>query len=544
MSKTMKKLIIGVSAALIGISSAVSASALEWRIKGYDTSRLEKEAHDTYRIGIVYEQYENNGYATLPTGIVADASTAAAYGLKPYARATFSAPNFEKAWPNREYVTLYADGKDTGKVLYNGVKENLTYRKANFMWELADPHRIYRRTQALINNSWYTDETYPVEYAGDVAKVTSEYDNYYGFGYWHKHDKSIHYMPDENYWSKGYAANLKAYAPNIDENLYLADEQGNWTSNGIVIYNALKPGASTDLTAYYIPAERIKIKKTFSLEVAGPMFNYDGSVTPGKEFADVYPAWLVAEEGVMLKDGKKVSLDNPNKTLSDYAVPELVKHVYTYNGSTAVCDTKWVLGGFELDAPYRYYEYLEVDGVLLDGSNGIPKVYRYIGTANVTAVYRSSSKLSNPAYYWNDEVQKFEFLVDTTVTETLYYNGEYLTSRVVKYIQQDKSKVFGQLDYKEEWVWKDGKNQKTVTAVLKGTALDGTYYEAVFKGDNKLPVGWGAHDDGSSVVVDQLDEYLDYNHLTIDGITYNIPYDTNPSWSNKDADGYWEVIRP
>lgn len=561
MSKT-KKLIIGISAAVIGLTSAFSASALEWKIKGYDTSRLEKEAHDTYRIGIVYEQYENNGYATLPTGIVADASTAAAYGLKPYARATFSAPAFELAWPNREYVRVYADGVDTGKVLYNGVKENLTYRKANYMWELAAPHRIFRRTQAFINGSWYTDDTYPVEYAGDVAKVTAEYDNYYGFGYWHKYGSNIHYMPTVDYGPAynhyGYvdtdpkrdfqSANLKKYAPNLDENIYLADEQGNWTTNAIVIADALKPGAVTDLTNYYIPADRVKVKKTFSLELAGPMFEKDGSVNAGKEYADVYSAALVADIAVMLKDGKPVILD-PVETLANYAVPELVKHVYTYDGTTAVCDTEWVLGGFELAAPYRYYEYLVVDGVVLDGSldvSGIvkPKVYRYVGTANVTAVYSSSSVLSNPAYYWNEKVQKFEFLVDTTVTETLYYNGNFFKSRVVEVILNDPSEVFGQIDYRETWEWRNGINQKVIKAVLKGTALDGTYYETPFEGDNKIPVGWGAHDDGSKVVVDNLDELLDPNHLTIDGITYNIPYATNPNWNKVDADGYWYVVRP
>ena len=153
----MKKLVMGVAAVVLSVSSAVGASALEWRIKGYDTSVLEKEAFGAYRVGVVYEQYDDNG---LSTGVVVDAKTAELYGLKPYATATFTAPETEKAWPNRQYFKVLADGVDTGKVLYNGVQESVQYRKANFMWDLHAPHAIYRRTQAYLPLlGWYTDET-------------------------------------------------------------------------------------------------------------------------------------------------------------------------------------------------------------------------------------------------------------------------------------------------------------------------------------------------------------------------------------------------
>ena len=387
----MKKLVIGVSAAVIGLTSALGASALEWKLSGYDTNKLEREAFNNFRIGIVYTQVDDNGQ---PTGAVADCTTAEAYGLKPYAVATFSAPMFERAWPNREYVALYADGVNTGVYLYTGMQENLTYRKSGFMWELAAPHRIYQRTQALIYGDWYTDGTYPVEYARDVAKVTAEYTNFYGFGYWRVNDGKIKYMPGDDYKELGAFANLKKYTSNLDENIYAGE---NWD---LIAAGALKPGAVTDLTGKYVKAEDIKIRRTYSLEISGPAFNYDGSVSAGKEYADIYNADLAAEEGIMIKDGKKVVLADPNKTLSDFAVPELVKNVYTYNGSSDYSTVEWVPAGYEKEWPYKYFEVLKVDGVLLDGSKSTdrscgvvnccihvnnyvkPKVYRYIMTPN------------------------------------------------------------------------------------------------------------------------------------------------------------------
>lgn len=243
----IKKLVTCLGAVVLSISSAAGVCALEWQIKGYDTSVLEKEAYNTYRVGVVYEQYDDNG---LSTGVVVDSKTAPLYGLKPYASVSFSAPLFERAWPNREYVSVYADGVDTGKVLYTGVKENLTYRKANYMWELAAPHRIYNRTQALIYGSWYTDETYPTEYAGDVATVTAEYSNYYGFGYWRVNGSKVSYMPQI----------LQPYAV-VDTNIYY---------DGGVAYDALAPNTFTDLTG----VNDIQIKKSFSLIVAGPQIQF------------------------------------------------------------------------------------------------------------------------------------------------------------------------------------------------------------------------------------------------------------------------------
>lgn len=470
----IKKLVTCLGAVVLSISSAAGVCALDWQIKGYDTSVLEKEAYNTYRVGVVYEQYDDNG---LSTGVVADSKTAPLYGLKPYASVSFSAPSFERAWPNREYVSVYADGVDTGKVLYTGVKENLTYRKANYMWELAAPHRIYNRTQALIYGSWYTDETYPTEYAGDVATVTAEYSNYYGFGYWRVNGSKVSYMPQI----------LQPYAE-VDTNIYY---------DGGVAYDALAPNTFTDLTG----VNDIQIKKSFSLIVAGPKFNFDGSVSKGNEFAAVYSA-----------------ADASAQTLADFGVAELVKHVYSYDGSCALMDVEWVGGEdfFECAKPYRYYELLKVGGIVLDGREiapgiNLPRVYRYIigpdgnyATANVSAVYTTELSENKP-FMWNESVGKFEFLVD--ITETLYKDGAAFKKYVYK---EQSSNVFGQINYSEHWE----NGQKIITGVLEGKPLKSSaVYRVKFTGNVNDTIDWGR------LSFEILDAGLDYNYQTIDEIT-------------------------
>lgn len=101
----MKKLVTGVAAVVLSVSSAVGASALEWRIKGYDTSVLEKEAFGAYRVGVVYEQYDDNG---LSTGVVVDAKTAELYGLEAVCNGNlYRSRNGKGHWPEPSSTSRY-----------------------------------------------------------------------------------------------------------------------------------------------------------------------------------------------------------------------------------------------------------------------------------------------------------------------------------------------------------------------------------------------------------------------------------------------------
>lgn len=358
----MKKVATSVAAIVLSVSSAVGASAFEWRVKGYNTSVVEQTALDTYRVGVVYEQYDSNG---LSTGLMAGPADAELYGLEPYAVATFSQAMTEREWPNRQYVHLYANGINTGKVFYTGDKELATYRDCNFMWELAAPHAIMTRTQALFNDGWYTSHLYPVKFSGNYATVKANFNEGFGFGEWQKVGDSIQYVPVTNIPLTEYAV--------FDTNVYFQTEEN---GNVFTVEGALEAGAVTNMTDYN--AKFIVVPESFSLTVAGPKFNFDGTVTAGNEFAHVVSA-ATADRSTLPNFGRDVLVTS--------CVDETVRTL----------KTEWVYGGYEDAFPCRHYEILKIDGVLMDGhyeifsgdidNDGVkenvrikfPYIYRYIG---------------------------------------------------------------------------------------------------------------------------------------------------------------------
>lgn len=472
MSK-MKKLIAGVSALVIGATCATVASA-EFKFAGYDTSVITQETFGNYRIGVVYQDVDPvTGYAT---GAVVSGETATLYGLEPTVAASFSAPLFELDYPNNEYVAVYAQNPETnaveftGKYLYNGENLNLQYRDVNYMWELAAPHRIYKRTQALINGAWFRNNTYPTRiYAGDVATVKAEYVNYYGFGDW--------MVIDAN--EDGAAEGMAYYTPAINANPALVPYMN--TNDNIVAYdrngvaktfvNALDPFNgynAVNLTGY----NEVDVEKTFSLVVAGPTFNENGGINPGDEFSTVVDAANVTDAA----------------TLANFAVNHLVKNVYSHDGSCALVETKWVDAGFERAAPHYFFQYLEVDGIVLNGAevNGtrLPLVFRYIVDTNghlATAYLTTEKEYVNFRPVWNASVAKFELIADEKAT--FFYNGiEMWTETVATNVHTG---VFGNLNYTDNGFVN---GVKKITARFE--ARNGVVLEYV--GPTMETINWGA----------------------------------------------------
>lgn len=380
----MKKLMLGVSAAVISLTCAVATSAA-WKVTNYDTDKIIVEQNGTHKVAVEYALYDDNG---LFTGLVVEGAGAEAYGLKPFAKVTYSTPAFELDFPNREYVAIYADGIDTRKVRYNGVQENLNYRWTTYGWELAKPHRLFQVKQANIYGNWFANETYPTRFLGDVATVKAEYNNHYGFGYWHvENGKAVEYMPAE----------LRAYA-NLDTNVVanvlvknnvteLLEEQ-----YAATYVNALAPNAVVDMTNYNADGSVnvnapyvVDVKKAFNLVVAGPTFDMNGNMT--SEFG-------------LVCNAATYNL----KALDNFKVAELVKNIADSFGNYATVETEWVNAGFELVRPYRCYQILKVDGVLLDGSvvkgTKLPYIYRYTGAyANPVELVTYKNEFLNLDYY-------------------------------------------------------------------------------------------------------------------------------------------------
>ncbi len=57
----------------------------------------------------------------------------------------------------------------------------------------------------------------------------------------------------------------------------------------------------------------------------------------------------------------------------------LTKVISTFVDGTTPATVTWVSAGYEVDAPYRVYEFLSADGYVMDGTNGYPRIFRYTG---------------------------------------------------------------------------------------------------------------------------------------------------------------------
>lgn len=348
MTRKIKRIFAAVlSAALCFASVSVSA---EWRIKDYDTSM-----GITPSAPIVYQEFDANG---LPTGRVVAGYEAQKEGLKGFAEIALKDTWVSDVYPNAEYATLYADGNYTGRVFATGRdgEDLVEYRDVDFMWELAAPYKIYSIRQAKLFKGgavqWYgtVEKNYPVEYTNRNAAVSSERVAY-GFGDFEvTGTNKVALVPD---YLKASYMDAKAYTDMVGV-------------NAAMISAKKQPFAPTpvDVTAV---ANIIAIPRTYDLKLTGPSFDANGNQTPNA--VTVYASKHNAPE--------------------NFAVANLLTTLNDIYGDIAICDITWTPAGFESAKPYRLYEYLTVDGVVMDGSEIAkdvykPCIYKYTGaTANL-----------------------------------------------------------------------------------------------------------------------------------------------------------------
>lgn len=335
----------GIAAAMC--LATVSASAAQWRIKDYDTS-----GGITPSAPIVYQEFDDNG---LPTGRVVSGFSAQQEGLKGFAEIELKDSWVSDVYPNKEYAKLYADGNYTGRVFETGRDgtDLVQYRDVDFMWEAAAPYKIYSITQAklTINGTaqWFgtVEKNYPVKYTNRNASVSSERVAY-GFG---------------DYEITG--TNTVSLVPNVIKTSYMDNTA--YTALSGVTAAQLAPKTAPSAPVQVSSDAVILIPRTYDLKLTGPSFDSNGNqIANGKVLY-----------GTKESDPAKFNVSNLLTTLTDY------------KGDLAYCDITWTAGGFESAKPYKLYEYLTVDGVVLDGSaigEGVykPCIFRYTGaTANL-----------------------------------------------------------------------------------------------------------------------------------------------------------------
>lgn len=345
-----KKITVSLLAGMIAVGS-VSVSA-EWEFAGYDTTMPPE-------YGKIYNEKINGNYTSKSK-------------IEPLSEgaAEWKTEGFEPDYPHAGYERLYLEGNAQSITRHNGQLPQWESRYKDFLWEVAGEHKIYQRQQTNVSGAGWrwdygneemgiSDDTLFVPTTRNA--VTTECYKPYGVA---------SFDLEGNVISEETKAMYNSSYINLDGNLFeegytdggyrygsftvTVDEEGNPTKE-IADYSDFSDEVLSQLDEngqYVVTDEElaVKVASIGSKYVTGPSFYGEN---PTKDVAAMYTG--------MIAEGK-----NPENWFwdSDTAV-----HAYA--------DISWTAPQYEMEEPYNYYQYLIADGLVFDGRNDLPRVYRY-----------------------------------------------------------------------------------------------------------------------------------------------------------------------
>lgn len=319
-----KKVVAIVTSAVLALG-AISASAA-WVSAGYDTTDLNN-------IGKIYNEIVDGNYTSK-----IKVEPVAAEDIK------WVTEGYELEYPHAGYDRLYLEGNAQKITRYNNLFPQWETRLVDCFWEIGGNHRIYQRQQTKIPGlGWRWD------YSSDPAL------------------EAMIFVPttrtqavDVDYRPYGIGRfDLKGNLVS-DEIMAMYDAFGVYATDYDVIEGTkeIAPGSffhnanlsALDETGHFVVSDAeiaLEAGLISSKFLTGPDYGNGGSIT--KDAAAEYlahPYWQWAGE-------------------------EVVK--------AAVADIDWTAPMFEVEEPYNMYQYLIINGLVFDGSNDLPRIFRYTG---------------------------------------------------------------------------------------------------------------------------------------------------------------------
>lgn len=307
----------------------VSASA-EWYFAGYDTRDLDN-------IGKIYNE-KVNGYYTSKSKIDPIAPEAVEWKFEGY----------EYAYPHAGYDRLYLEGNAQQITRYNNQFPQWETRFKDYMWEVTKNdvtggYRIYQRQQTNIPGlGWCWDfganasvESVLISPTNRNADVT----------WTHLPYGVANFDLNGNFVSDEVAAMYDYFG--VNDPIFVYDYNTREIQKGTFFHNANLSAIDPANGQYVVSDEEIaaRVGSIVSKFITGPSFHGEN---PTKDVAALY-------------------LENADKGWAwDW---DVVK----YGGARI----GWTPLSYEMAEPYRQYQYLVVNGLVLDGRNDTPRVYRY-----------------------------------------------------------------------------------------------------------------------------------------------------------------------
>ncbi len=324
-----------IAAALLGsvmVLSSVTVSAA-WKSAGYDTTDLND-------IKKVYNEVIGGKYTSKTKSEALEAKDI-----------VWIAEGYELDYPHAGYDRLYLEGNAQKITRYNNLFPQWETRYADYFWEIYNNpttggHRIYQRQQTKIPDlGWRWD-----------------------FGSNEAIDKTLFVPTNRN---AAVTTTYKVYGV------------GPYNLQGYIMTDAEKDmyrrfGVADALNAF-------PIEEGTSKEIKSGTFFHSDNLSKVDEngqyvWSDVEIADYVGSVMSKYLTGPSLRGDDPTKDVA----AEYLRHgdAWQWNDDSLIYGggkVDWTGVMYESREPYRMYQYMIINGIIFDGHNDLPRIYRYTG---------------------------------------------------------------------------------------------------------------------------------------------------------------------
>lgn len=329
MKRLFKKLVACIAiisvVATMGITAFAQTEMDNMVFAGYDTT-------DPYNPNRIYNEVINGNYTNKQV-------------LVPVSP-TWSAEGYESVYPYAGYDRMYLDGKKQPITRYNNSFPQWETRRRDYMWEVKYPYTIWERQQTKVNNKTWTWDFGNAAFSipDEILKTRTNRSAYvvdvsmkeYGFG---RYDKSGNLL-------------------DVDEQRMYSD----FSVNAISIWNEL---VNNVLTTEKLSARSADTNKYLMSDA---------------DIASVIP--VVYSKYITAKFDKKGNAGLATKSVANEYLIHMNDGWEWDSDSFAIrndAEISWTAPAYEMAEPYNYYQYLIVNGVVLDGTDGKDRILRYTG---------------------------------------------------------------------------------------------------------------------------------------------------------------------
>ncbi len=255
------------------------------------------------------------------------------------------AEGYESVYPYAGYSRMYIEGNRQDITAYNNLFPQWETRKQDYMWEIKAPYVIWERQQTK-----YMNETWKWDFGNEAFSIPDEILKT-------KTNRTAHVLD----------ISMKPYGFGIYNTCgnFLSDDEMRMYSD----FSVKAPKLWTDAVANVLTTENLSKR-----DANGRYEMTDAEIA--SVIPVVYSKYITAQFDTTGSKGRTTK-----NVASEY-----LKHMndgwewdFDSFGIRYDASISWTAPAYEMAEPYNYYQYLVINGVVMDGSCGKDRILRYTG---------------------------------------------------------------------------------------------------------------------------------------------------------------------